>query len=142
MARALRQKEFSPVLAEERHSAQERKRLSAPAVRTFFNVARAWQLSVRDQLALLGYPAASTYHKYKSGLIGTLSYDTLTRISLILGIYKALHILYPDPVLANGWIRLPNANPIFGGQPALHLMTEGGIDGLIQVRRLLDGRRG
>jgi hypothetical protein len=31
---------------------------------------------------------------------------------------------------------------MFGGRPALSLMTDGGIDGLYHVRRLLDGRRG
>jgi hypothetical protein len=142
MARALRQREFQAVPLEERHSPQVRKRLSAPAIRTFFNVAAAWRLSVKEQLALLGYPAPSTYHKYKAGQIGTLSFDSLTRISLILGIYKGLHILYADDSLADGWIRLPNSNPLFGGRPAIDLMIEGGIDGLQQVRRLLDGRRG
>ena len=48
---------------------------------------------------------------------GTLSFDTLTRISLVLGIYKALQVLYPDQSLADHWVRLPNANPIFGGRP-------------------------
>jgi hypothetical protein len=66
----------------------------------------------------------------------------LVRISLVLGIYKALHILYPDRQLADRWVKLPNSNPLFGGQPALTLMTESGVDGLLQVRRLLDGRRG
>src|SRR5690348_9236448 len=103
MAKALRQREFSAIPLEERHSPHVRKRLSAPAIRTFFNVANAWGLSVKEQLALLGFPAASTYHKYKSGQIGTLSFDTLTRISLVLGIYKALHILYPDAALADNW---------------------------------------
>jgi len=60
----------------------------------------------------------------------------------VLGIYKALHILYPDPQLADRWVKLPNSNPLFNGQPALSLMAEGGIDGLLQVRRLLDARRG
>lgn len=142
MARALRQKEVSVIPVEDRHSPQVRKRLSAPAIRTFFNVADAWNLSVKEQLALLGFPAPSTYHKYKSGQIGTLSFDTLIRISLILGIYKGLHILYPEPSLADNWIRMPNINPIFGGNTALRLMMDGGIDGLQQVRRLLDGRRG
>jgi Protein of unknown function (DUF2384) len=142
MARALRQKEFAAIPADERHSPQVRKRLSAPAVRTFFNIATAWKLSVREQLSLLGFPAPSTYHKYKSGQIGTLSYDALTRVSLVLGIYKALHILFPDEALADNWIRLPNSNQMFGGRPAINLMIDGGIDGLYQVRRLLDGRRG
>jgi Antitoxin Xre-like helix-turn-helix domain/Antitoxin Xre/MbcA/ParS C-terminal toxin-binding domain len=142
MAKALRQKEFAAIPVEDRHSPQIRKRLSAPAIRTFFNVAAAWNLSVKEQLALLGFPAPSTYHKYKAGQIGTLSFDTLTRISLLLGIYKDLHILYPERSLADGWIRLPNSNLMFGGRPAIQLMMEAGIDGLHQVRRLLDGRRG
>jgi hypothetical protein len=74
--------------------------------------------------------------------VAALSFDMLMRISLVIGIYKALHILYPDAALADGWVRLPNMNALFGGRPALALMTEGGIDGLSQVRRLLDGRRG
>jgi hypothetical protein len=119
-----------------------RKRVSAPAMRTFLNAARAWELSVDEQRGLLGWPAPSTYHKYKAGDVGTLSYDMLTRISLLLGIYKALHILYPDEALADRWVKLPNSNPIFGGKPALSLMIDGGIDGLTQTRRLLDARRG
>ncbi len=91
---------------------------------------------------MLGWPPVSTFHKYKAGQAGTLSYDMLIRISLVLGIYKALHILYPDPHLADGWIRLPNTNPLFGGKPAIHFLAESGIDGLLQVRRLLDARRG
>jgi len=97
---------------------------------------------VHDQRALLGWPPPSTFHKYKAGNAGTLSFDMLTRISLVLGIYKALHILYPEQLLADTWIKLPNSNPMFGGKPALELMSNGGIDGLLQVRRLLDGRRG
>ena len=80
--------------------------------------------------------------KYKAGEVGTLSYDTLTRISLVLGIYKALHILFPEVELADHWIKLPNSNPLFGGKPALSLIVDKGIDGLYQVRRLLDSRRG
>ncbi len=121
---------------------EARRRLSGPALRTFFNIAAAWQLSVLEQRALLGWPAASTFHKYKSGDHGTLSFDTLTRISLILGIYKSLQILYPEPAFADAWVRMPNSHEIFGGHPALWLMTEGGMDGLYRVRRLLDGRRG
>lgn len=116
--------------------------MSAPGLRAFFNVAAAWNLSVNDQRALLGWPAPSTFHKYKSAQSGTLPFDMLTRISLVLGIYKALHILYPDPALADRWITLPNSNALFGGEPALALMTSAGMDGLLQVRRLLDARRG
>jgi hypothetical protein len=51
-------------------------------------------------------------------------------------------ILYPEPVFADRWVRMPNSHEVFGGRPALSVMTEAGIDGLYRVRRLLDGRRG
>lgn len=127
---------------ERRHDPAVRRQLSGPALRTFFNIARAWQLTTSEERALLGWPASSTFHKYKSGDHGTLSYDTLTRVSLVVGIYKSLQILYPEPQFADRWIRMPNSHPLFGGRPPLALMIDDGIDGLHRVRRLLDGRRG
>lgn len=125
-----------------RRDPKVRKQMSAPALRTFFSVAEVWQLDNEQQRALLGWPSPSTFYNYKAGNGGLLSYDSLVRISLVLGIFKDLRILYPERGLADRWIKLPNNNPLFGGKPALVLMTEGGIDGLYQVRRLLDARRG
>jgi hypothetical protein len=127
---------------EERRDPAVRRRLSAPALRAFFNITRAWQLGVTDERGLLGWPPSSTFHKYKSGDAGVLSFDTLTRISLVLGIYKALHILYPEPSFADRWMLMPNSNTLFGGRSPLAFSVDAGVDGLLQVRRLLDGRRG
>ena len=132
----------SPAPVELRPDPDVRRRLSGPALRTFFNIAAAWQLTVQEQRALLGWPAASTFHKYKAGDHGALTFDTLTRLSLVLGIYKSLQLLYPQPAFADRWPRMPNSHALFGGRPALTLMTDGGIDGLFRVRRLLDSRRG
>ena len=61
--------------------------------------------------------------------------------ALLIGMFKALHILYPD--FADRWMRLPNSNPMFGSRPPIEWMTtDGGMDGLYRVRRLLDARRG
>jgi hypothetical protein len=128
--------------AADRQDPAVRRRLSAPALRTFFQVARAWTLSTSEERALLGWPPASTFHKYKSGDAGVLSFDTLTRISLVLGIYKALQLLYPEAGFADRWMRMPNANPVFGGSAPLTFVADNGLDGLFQVRRLLDARRG
>ncbi len=119
-----------------------RRQLSAPALRTFFNIARAWGLSAVEERALLGWPPSSTFHKYKSGQPGVLSFDTLTRLSLVFGIYKALQVLYPEATFADRWIRMPNANMLFGGQAPIAFLTDSGVDGLFHVRRLLDARRG
>lgn len=53
-----------------------------------------------------------------------------------------MQVLYPEPAFADRWIRMPNSHELFGGRPALALMVDGGLDGLAQVRRLLDSRRG
>src|SRR5687767_3073842 len=119
--------------AADRKDPSVRRRLSAPALRAFFNIARAWELSATDERALLGWPPTSTFHKYKSGDAGVLSFDTLTRISLVLGIYKALQLLYPEPAFADRWLRMPNANTLFGGAPPLAFVVANGIDGLYQV---------
>jgi hypothetical protein len=127
---------------EARRDPRVRRKMSGPALRTFFNVAERWGLGTEQQRALLGWPAKSTLHNWKGGTPTTLPYDTLLRISLVLGIYKALHVLYPDDRFADSWVKMPNSNPMFGGGPAVDLMTGGDIDGLYRVRRLLDARRG
>lgn len=131
-----------PLPAAERQDPAVRRRLSAPSLRAFFNIARAWQLSAGEERGLLGWPPSSTFHKYKSGDAGALSFDTLTRISLVLGTYKALHILYPEPAFADRWMRMPNTHPLFGGRTPVAWVVDDGLDGLFHLRRLLDGRRG
>ena len=76
-----------PVLPDRRRDASIRKEMSGPAMRTFFNICEAWKLNNEAQRGLLGWPAESTFYKYKAGQPGTLSFDTLTRISLVLGAY-------------------------------------------------------
>jgi hypothetical protein len=71
-----------------RHDPAVRERLSGPGLRTFFNIAAEWALTVEPQRMLLGGVAPSTYYKWKAGSVGTLSYDQLERISLVLGIYN------------------------------------------------------
>jgi hypothetical protein len=131
-----------PVPPDRRRDPKARRDMSGPAIRAFFNIAEAWKLDNQEQRALLGWPPESTFYNYKAGRVGTLAFDTLMRISLVLGIYKDLHILYPEPELADRWVRLPNSNPLFEGRPAITVMAGGGMDTLYQVRRLLDGRRG
>ena len=66
----------------------------------------------------------------------------LERISYLLGIYKALHILLPTEHAANAWLKKPNTAPLFAGQTALKKMLRGSIVDLADVRRYLDAQRG
>jgi uncharacterized protein (DUF2384 family) len=119
-----------------------REEMSGAALRTFFNIAELWGLSVEEQKTLLGIPSSSTYYKWKKDTRVTLSPDTLERISYILGIYKALQILLADTQAADTWIRRPNTAPLFGGKSALERMLSGNVSDLYVVRQYLDAQRG
>ena len=117
--------------------------LSAAGLRAFFNIARDWELSAEEQIVLLGSPGRSTFFKWKQDPESArLARDTLERLSLILGIYKALQILLPEPKAADTWIKRPNGAPPFGGRPALDRMLAGNISDLVAVRQYLDAMRG
>jgi hypothetical protein len=116
-------------------------RLSRTAVPAFFKIAHAWQLKDESARQLLGGVSNGVFYQLKRGQKKTLDQDKLTRISLILGVFKALQILYGRK-LADGWINLPNSNPLFEGATPLAYMTRGGVPAFMRVRQLLDARRG
>lgn len=116
---------------------------AAPAaLRTFFRIADAWELSAAEARALLGSPATSTYFKWKSGQVGQVSRDVLERVSYVLGIYKALQLLLPQPRAADTWVRQPNSAAPFNGESALDRMLLGNVSDLYVVRQYLDAERG
>ncbi|MGB8910126.1 MAG: MbcA/ParS/Xre antitoxin family protein [Candidatus Cybelea sp.] len=117
--------------------------LSATAVRAFGNIARAWDMDLREQRAALGNISKQTIYNWREHPErARLSGDQLDRVSFLLGIFKALHILFTRPEQADSWIRRPNAALPFGGRPAADLMFSGRIEDLIRVRRYVDGARG
>ncbi|RAR68236.1 uncharacterized protein DUF2384 [Paraburkholderia unamae] len=117
--------------------------MSAAGLRAFFRIAGDWDLSAEEQIVLLGSPGRSTFFKWKqSPQSARLGRDTLERLSLLLGIYKALQILLPQPAAADTWIKRPNSAPPFGGRRALDRMLAGNVSDLVAVRQYLDAMRG
>ena len=82
-----------------------------------------------------------SFYQLKRTPAKTLDQDKLTRISLLIGIFKALNILFSTK-LADAWIQLPNSNSMFSGETPLAYMKKGGVPSMIRVRQLLDSRRG
>ena len=121
--------------------AATRKRLSASAIVAFFEIAHKWDLKSNDAMALLGGVSNGRYFELKRRHKGALTQDELTRVSLLIGIFKALNILFNEQ-LANQWVSRPNGNPMFQDAPPLLAMIRGGVPGMLMVRRLLDSRRG
>src|SRR5688572_31459268 len=122
-------------------SKAERERLSRSALKAFFNIMEKWRVRDEDARLLLGGISNGPFYEMKKNPDKVLDADKLTRISYLVGIFKALNILYSEK-LADAWIQLPNANRIFGGQTPLAFMIRGGIGAMEIVRRLLDARRG
>ena len=100
------------------------------------------KLAITDEEAatLLDLPVR-TYRRWKAGRPGRrLDRDTRTRLSNLLGIHKALRILFKNPAGGYAWIRVENA--VSGGTSALGVMLGGELTDLMRVRRYLDAERG
>jgi hypothetical protein len=117
------------------------KRLSPSAVKWFLRIATLWDLRDEDARQLLGGMSNGAFYELKKTGLRILDQDRLTRISLLTGVFKALNILYSKR-LADRWVQLPNANPMFGGESPLAYMIRGGMPAMLRVRQLLDARRG
>ena len=120
----------------------DRARLTAPGLRAFFNIADDWGLATDQQRVLLGGISKSSLHNWKVGHVAALSRDQLERVSLVLGIYKGLALLFADADGAKRWLKSDNSEPAFGGASPLARMLRGGIEDLYVTRRYIDAWRG
>lgn len=124
-------------------AAGDRRRLSGPALRLFFNTAELLGLTVDQRRAILGDISEATYHNWRRepGKV-SLTRDQLERVSLLLGVLKGLRLVFADDPTAFRWLRAANTDRPFDGRSPLDVMTEGGIVDLFQVRRYVDAWRG
>lgn len=121
------------------HARANRERLARMVVQLLDH----WRLSAVDQAMLLGLSAQSrsTVARYRKGEPLADNADLLARSGHLLGIHKALRILFPhDRDLAYGWVSAPNRR--FGGAAPLEIMKRHGYEGMLAVRRYLDFERG
>lgn len=124
------------------------RRLSPAALKGFLKIAELWDVRDEDARQLLGGISNGAFYEMKRAALDAkkfprilLDQDRQTRISALTGIFKALNILYSQK-LADQWVRLPNTNPMFGGDTPLQYMRKGGLPAMMRVRQLLDARRG
>lgn len=142
---------YIPEAAADLSDPATRQRLSPAAVKGFLSIMEKWKVRDPNARQLLGGMSTGSFYALKKesqsrgakkdGKHRALDQDTLTRISLLLGIFKALNILY-SPKLADAWMTLPNANPMFRGLTPLAYLMQRGQPGMVHVRQLLDARRG
>jgi hypothetical protein len=110
-----------------------------PALFTMFE---QWGLTGKQQMVLLGLTNEKTLYNWKNQPEkAKLSKDTLERCSYLLGIYKSLQILLPDPELADAWLTTPNDHVFFNATTPLSRMLAGQVIDLAEVRHFLDAER-
>ena len=119
----------------------DRARLTPTGLAGLKSVVATWRLSGQEAADLLGV-SASTWDRIRAGTWRqSLSQDQLMRVSAIVGIYKGLHLLFADD-MADRWIRLRNSGPLFANLTPIESMRDGGIPGMIEIRRYIDALRG
>ena len=112
---------------------------AAAMFRAARNLFGLWSVTDEEAAVLLDLPLRS-YRRWKAGEIGRIDRDGKARLSNLIGIHKALRIIFQEPQRGYAWMRQPNA--AFGGVSALDVMAGGELTDLMRVRRYLDAERG
>jgi Protein of unknown function (DUF2384) len=112
---------------------------NAAMFRAALNLFVKWGLTDEQAAALLGL-TTSTFRRWKSEGPGRINRDGSARLSNLMGIHKALRIIFTDPQRGYDWVRA--ANTTFEGRTALDVMLDGDLTDLMRVRRCLDAERG
>jgi hypothetical protein len=107
--------------------------------RAALNLFRLWGVSDEQASQLLDLPLR-TYRRWKAGDVGRIGRDGKARLSNLVGIHKALRLIFREPQRGYYWIKAPNT--AFSGQSALEVMLGGELTDLMRVRRYLDAERG
>ena len=107
--------------------------------RAALNLFRAWEITDEAAATLLDLPLR-TYRRWKAEGPGRIGRDGKARLSNLMGIHKALRILFREPHRSYAWVGAPNA--AFGGHSALEVMLGGELTDIMRVRRYLDAERG
>lgn len=112
---------------------------AAAMFRAAVNLFAKWELTDEQGATLLDMGVRS-YRRWKLEGVGRVSRDGCARLSNLMGIHKALRIVFGQPERGYAWIKAPNA--AFAGASALEVMLGGELTDIMRVRRYLDAERG
>jgi hypothetical protein len=111
---------------------------AAAMFRAALNLFGKWDLTDDQAATLLDMPLRS-YRRWKAEGPGRVSRDGRARLSNIMGIHKALRLIFSEPQRGYAWIKA--RNEAFAGASALDVMLGGELTDIMRVRRYLDTER-
>jgi hypothetical protein len=122
---------------------------STAGLRWLFDRRERWGLTMDDLGTLLGGISRRTLTgwqaKVNAGATVEVSRDVMDRISLLLGIHKALTLIAPSghENMANEWFQKPvDLMGLQGTSIKSYLLEQGSMEALYYIRRNLDAMRG
>lgn len=108
--------------------------------RAVVNLFVKWGITDAQASVLLGGLSARTWARWKVGTIGRVPRDLKARLSNLMGIHKALRIIFTEVERGYGWVKRPNE--AFRSASALDVMLAGELTDIMRIRRYLDSVRG
>lgn len=112
---------------------------AAAMFRAALNLFGKWELTDEQAATLLDMPVRS-FRRWKAEGPGRISRDGRARLSNLMGIHKALRIIFTEPQRGYAWIR--TGNSAFAGASALEVMLGGELTDIMRLRRYVDAERG
>jgi len=113
---------------------------AAAMARAAVSLFARWGVTDLQAATLLGGLSPRSFARWKAGHVGRLGRDLTARLSNLMGIHKALRLIFTEPARGYAWVRRPNE--AFAGRSALDVMLGGELTDLMRVRRYLDAERG
>ena len=104
------------------------------------NIFARWGVTDGEAAVILGGISAKTVRQWREGAHGRVNRDLADRLSLVLGIHKALRVIFREPAVGYAWMRKANAD--LGGVTPVEVLLRGGMGDLERLRRYLDSVRG
>ena len=104
------------------------------------NIFARWGVTDGEAAVILGGISAKTFRRWREGAYGRVNRDLADRLSLVVGIHRALRVIFREPATGYGWMR--RANAALGGLTPVELLLRGGMGDLERLRRYLDSVRG
>jgi hypothetical protein len=107
------------------------------ALKRFFAIADAWELSPLQQCRLLRIPSPQVLARYRLGQAPRLSAPQQERAALIASIQQSLTAASEAKDRVWAWVHTPYEGPPFEGDSPLYFMLENGLPALREVARML-----
>lgn len=108
-------------------------------LRTAITILTGWKASPSQIQKILGISRYALDQANARNAPAKLDGEQLERISIVLNIHATLRTLFENPANVYEFMARPNGNAFFHGRAPLDAIAEGGMQGLVETHRHIEG---